>query len=37
MQAMFGYLLPTVALRYLEQRSRALFADQLRAAVAHQA
>lgn len=37
MAAMFGYLLPTVGIRYLEQRSRSLFATQLRAAVAHQA
>ncbi|PRW59618.1 hypothetical protein C2E21_1877 [Chlorella sorokiniana] len=37
MAAMFGCLLPTVVLRYIEQRSRALFANQLRAAAAHQA
>lgn len=37
MAATFGCLLPTVVLRYIEQRSRALFANQLRAAAAHQA
>ena len=37
MAATFGCLFPTVVLRYIEQRSRALFANQLRAAAAHQA
>lgn len=37
MAATFGCLFPTIVLRYIEQRSRALFANQLRAAAAHQA
>ena len=34
---LFGFLLPTAVLRYIEQRSRALFANQLRVAAAHEA
>lgn len=32
----FGYLLPTAGLRFLEQRSRSLFASWLQAAAAHE-
>lgn len=32
MAAIFGYALPTVVLRYVEQRSRAIFSNQLRVA-----
>ncbi|PSC76218.1 hypothetical protein C2E20_0785 [Micractinium conductrix] len=35
MAALCGYILPTVALRFLEQRSRALFSSRLRANAVH--
>ena len=37
MAAVFGYLLPTVGLSYLEQRSRSTFANMLQAAVGQEA
>jgi hypothetical protein len=37
MAAVCGFLLPTLCLRQLEQRSRALFASQLHAAAARTA
>lgn len=36
MAALFGYILPTAGLRYIEQRSRTLFANLLRTAVVHE-
>ncbi|KAL4431618.1 hypothetical protein ABPG77_001460 [Micractinium sp. CCAP 211/92] len=36
MAALFGYLLPTAGLRYIEQRSRAAFAGLLRSAALHE-
>ncbi|KAL4458960.1 hypothetical protein ABPG75_013825 [Micractinium tetrahymenae] len=35
MAALFGYVLPTAGLRYIEQRSRATFASLLRSAAVH--
>lgn len=37
MAVLFGCILPTVGLRYSEQRSRALFSNLLRSAAAHEA
>lgn len=37
MAALCGYVLPTVGLHYLEQRSRGIFASLLRSTATHEA